>query len=472
MDVFYLIQFAARNQKTLRIKQQLFHLSANAHLFESGGFDTIRTAMKARNAPRSILITFDISSIAGREQLAGVLRFLRERPNWMPRLISRPQDITPEIVRNAKAENIDGIIINHAGSHDTENTLAQSAIPLAVIGIRNPKLVARSRNIILVKNDNERTGRIVARYLLSLGNYRAFGYVPATPATEEWSLSRERGFRLELSEHKLSVDTFAHDATSGTEESREALAKWIKGLPKPAAIFGSWDYPAMQVLETCRREKIKVPQAVAVIGVDNDPMICEAANPPLTSVACDYEQEGYESAAALARLLERGKPCNTAITVTCKPTEVVERESAAPIAPASQLVKRALRFIEQKACKGISTKDVAKELGVSQSLLSLRFREFSDESVLDAIIRVRLERVKLLLTTTRRKFTEIARSSGFRNVNYLTNLFAERLGMSMREYRAANLTATAVTAPARGRSGKGGRAPKKRRQVRRGGSAA
>lgn len=427
--------------------------------------------MSKRNTPRNILITFDISSIAGRDQLAGVLRFLRERHNWMPRLISRPQDFTSEIVRNAKAENIDGIIINHAGSPETENALAHSDIPLAVIGIRNPRLDARRKNIILIRNDNETTGRKAAKYLLSLGNYRSFAYVPASPATEEWSISRERGFQLELAKRDIRAMTFAHDTTTGTEESREALSAWIKGLPKPAAIFCSWDYPAVQVLETCRRESIRVPQEVAVVGVDNDPMICEASNPPLTSIACDYEQEGYESAAALSRLLVRGNPSNAAITVTCKPTEVVERESAAPIAPATQLIKRALRIIEQKACKGISTKDVAKELGVSQNLLSLRFREFSDETVLGAIIRVRLERVKTLLTTTHRKFAEIAKSSGFRNTNYLKNLFKERLGMSMREYRAANQTSPSVTAPANARSGKGGRAPKKRRQARRGGSA-
>ena len=123
-------------------------------------------------ATRNLLDTFDITSIAGRDQLAGVFRYLRGKPNWMPRLISRAADFTPDIIRNAHSEKIDGIIINHAGSPETEDALAKSDIPLAVIGIRNPKLVARTKAIALIRNDNVETGRIAAHYFLSLGNFR------------------------------------------------------------------------------------------------------------------------------------------------------------------------------------------------------------------------------------------------------------------------------------------------------------
>ena len=420
--------------------------------------------MSKRNALRNILITFDFSSIAGRDQMAGVLRFLRERPNWTPRLISRAKEFTPEIVRNGKAENIDGIIINHLGAPGTAKALAALDIPLAVIGVRDPKLDARKRNIAFIRHDNEAIGRLAARHFLSLGDFRSFGFVSETPATEKWSQERERGFRAELAKRQRDVSTFQGRANAGTEESRQALGLWLKELPKPTAVFGAWDYPAVQVLESCRREGLSVPREIAVLGVDNDPMICESAAPPLASIASDRERQGYAAAAGLARIIETTTgEVRQPIIVTCRPTGVIERESAAPIAPAAQLVRRALRFIEQKACRGISTRDVAKALGVSQNLLSLRFHEFSDETVLGAIIRVRLEKVMTLLTTTQRKFTEIAKVSGFRNANYLKNLFRKRLGMSMRKYRATNQTTFTVTDPAHARSGKGGRAPRKRR---------
>ena len=411
---------------------------------------------------RNVLITFDISSIAGRDQLAGVLRYLREKPNWVPRIISRAVDFTPEIVRNARDEHIDGIIINHVGSPETEDALAASDIPLAVIGIRNPKLIARKKAIALIRNDNVETGRIAARHFLSLGNFRAYGYIPAAQSTDEWSVSRETGFRDELLRNHVDALTFPQSANSGTETSRHALIEWLRNLPKPAAVLASWDYPAMQVLEICRAEKIRVPHDIAVLGVDNDPMICDATTPPLSSIPFDYEKEGYESAAALDTLLEKPARREKPVTVACLPLSVFPRESASRPAPASDLLKRALRYIAKNAAKGISTRDVATALGVSQSLLSLRFREYANYSVMDAILDARLKKVCDLLSSTNRSIQDITVAAGFRNANYLKDTFRRRFKMTMSDYRAAHPAAP---------QGKGKQASRKRRRTRRGGSA-
>ena len=427
--------------------------------------------MRKEPQTRNVLITFDISSIAGRDQLAGVLRYLHSKPNWVPRIISRAADFTPEIVRNARSEKIDGIIINHAGSPETEKALATSDIPLAVIGIRNPKLVARTRAIALIRNNNVETGRIAARHFLSLGNFRAYGYIPAAQSTEQWSVSRETGFRDELQRNGVDVLVFPQSADSGTETARQALAEWLRNLPKPAAVLASWDYPAMQVLEICRAEKIRVPHDIAVLGVDNDPMVCDATTPPLSSIPFDYEKEGYESATALNVLLEKPARRAKPVMVACHPLPVFVRESAARIAPASGLIKQALRYITKNAVKGISTRDVAEALGISQSLLTLRFREYANTTVMDALIDARLKKTCELLVSTNRSIQEVTTASGFRNSNYLKAIFKEKFGVSMREYRAAKRPAAAVTAPANARSGKGRQASRKRRQGHRGGSA-
>ena len=411
---------------------------------------------------RNILITFDISSIAGRDQLAGVLRYLREKPNWVPRIISRAVDFTPEIVRNARGEHIDGIIINHAGSPETEEALARSNIPLAVIGIRNPKLVSRTKAIALIRNDNVETGRVAARHFLSLGNFRAYGYIPAAQSTDEWSLSRETGFRGELQRNDIDVLTFPQSANSGTDASRKALAEWLRNLPKPAAVLASWDYPAMQVLEICRAENIRVPHDIAVLGVDNDPMICDATTPPLSSIPFDYEKEGYEAAVALDALLEKLARREKPVTVACHPLPVFTRESASRPAPASDLLKRALHYIAKNAAKGISTRDVATALGVSQSLLSLRFREYANDSVMDAILDARLKKACDLLSSTNRSIQDVTVAAGFRNANYLKDVFRRRFKMTMSDYRAAHSAALPC---------KETPASRKCRRTRRGGSA-
>ncbi len=391
--------------------------------------------MKTFCKPRNILVTFDISSIAGRDQLSGVLKYLHTRPDWIPRLVSRPADFTPEIVHNAKREMIDGIIINHAGSPETEDELVQSEIPLAVIGIRNPKLLARTRSIAFIRNDNIETGRMAARYFRSLGNFRSFGYIPASQTSEEWSLSRAEGFRAELAAAEAKVSVFTCAANVGTEVSRRELAIWLKALPKPAAVLAAWDYPAIQALEICRAEGIRVPHELAVLGVDNDPLVCEAATPPLSSIPFDYERQGYESAAALDNLLSHPAKCARPVVIACHPLPAVARESAATIAPVSALLKRALRYISRNAMRGISTRDVAKALGVSQSLLTLRFREFAGTTVMEALIEARIEQAKRLLATTKRPIREITVAAGFRNPNYMKGVFRRKVGMSMREWR-------------------------------------
>lgn len=392
--------------------------------------------MNQHDEAKNILVTFDISSIAGRDQLSGVLRYLHTRPNWIPRLVSRPSEFTPDIVRNASDERIDGMIINHVGSPETEEELRRSEIPLAVIGIRNPELLSRTRSIAFIRNDNVETGRMAARYFRSLGNMRSFGYIPATKSDEEWSSGRETGFRLELSGSGCDVSVFDGGPNEGTEDYRRRLAVWLKGLPKPAAVLAAWDYPAVQALETCRAEGIKVPHNIAVMGVDNDPLVCDAAVPPLSSIPFDYERQGYESAAALDLLLSRMERRSRPVRVECRPLPVVVRESTAPIAPASALIKGALRYISRNAAKGVSSRDVAKALGVSQSLLTLRFREFAGGTIMDFIIAARIDRAKRLLATTKRSIREITVETGFRNENYMKGVFRRKVGMTMREYRA------------------------------------
>ena len=398
-------------------------------------YDNI-SAMRRQHAaiPRNILVSFDISSIAGRDQLSGVLRYLRSRPQWTPRLVANPVDFTPALVRGARSAHVDGIIVNHAGSPEAEHALAESDVPLAVVGIRSQVLLSRKSAIAFIRNDNIETGRIAARYFRSLGNFRSFGYIPAAHSGEEWSTGREYGFRTELNRYGRRLSVFQGAADAGA--SLLALAEWLVALQKPAAVFAAWDYPAMQALEACRSERLKVPHDVAVLGVDNDSLVCDATVPPLSSIPFDYERQGYESAAALAVLFEKpAAHLQKPLTVMCRPLPVFVRESATATSPASDLLKRAMRYIAKNATKGISMRDVARDLGVSQSLLSLRFREFSGGTVMDAVIAARIQKAKHLLATTNRSIKDITTASGFRNANYMKSTFKRIIGMTMRDYR-------------------------------------
>ena len=171
------------------------------------------------------------------------------------------------------------------------------------------------------------------------------------------------------------------------------------------------------------------------IGVDNDPLLCDFSTPPLTSVAPDHILEGQFAAKTIDRMMrQHGAPAATRILNTAKKME--ERESAKPISPVTSLITRALAFISANAEKNIKVADVADALGVSRSLLDLRFREFRNETISKAITRTRLESVKRLLSDTGLSIRAISAKCGFANPNHLKNLFRRHFGMSMREWRA------------------------------------
>ena len=386
---------------------------------------------------RNILVTFDISSIAGRDQLSGVLKYLHTRPDWIPRLVSRPADFTPEIVHNAKREMIDGIIINHAGSPETEEELVQSDIPLAVIGIRNPKLLARTQSIAFIRNDNIETGRVAARYFRSLGNFRSFGYIPASQTGEEWSLSRAEGFRAELAAAEAEVSVFTCAANVGTEVSRRELAVWLKALPKPAAVLAAWDYPAIQALEICRAESIKVPHDIAVLGVDNDPLLCESTVPALSSIHTGGYRRGQIAAEMLDALMHGRRPARRAVALP--PLSVVTRGSTGYDAMKNPAIARAVTFIRSHAATGgVSVPAVARAAGCSRSYLDKHFRSGLGLSVREAVLRERIERVKTLVSSTNRTMTEIAADCGFARDSHLARLFKETTGLTMRQWRREN----------------------------------
>lgn len=384
---------------------------------------------------KNIIVTFDISSIAGRDQLAGVLKYLRTRPNWIPRLISRPVDFTADIVREAKAEHIDGIIINHAGSPETEQALAESDVPLAVIGIRNPKLLTRREAIAFIRNDNIETGHVAARYFRSLGSFNSYGFIPDSEEDSEWSRSRASGFKEALEKFGAQLQVYGGAPNTGTESAKRELIDWLKALPKPAAILAAWDQPAMQAIELCHSEGMAVPREICMLGVDDDPIICDAAIPRLSSIPFDYERQGYESGATLDILIRNPAKRHEQLTVVCHPLAVHARESSAPVSSSSALVRQAMRYIRRNAHKGASSRDVAKAMKVSTSLLSLRFREFIGNTITDELVDVRIAHAKKLLAETQQSIAQVLSASGFGNRSYAQKLFKNKTGMTMREYR-------------------------------------
>ncbi len=223
---------------------------------------------------------------------------------------------------------------------------------------------------------------------------------------------------------------FARDDTGQVED----LARWIRKLPKPVGVMTCYDLRGQQLLDACRRAGIAVPDEVAVVGVDNDELLCELSHPPLSSVIPNSIRAGYEAAALLDRLMAGGAVDSH--THLIPPLGVVTRQSTDVLAVDDPHVARAVRFIREHACEGITVADVLRAVPQSRRLFERRFRKILGHTPHDEILRVQLDRVKMLLSQTDLPLAEVAGRAGFTHVEYLSVVFKKKVGVPPSHYRA------------------------------------
>ena len=387
---------------------------------------------------RRVAVVLRMSGTAGRDILTGIFYFTRTNANWRTRLFQMPDEFTPDAFKAEMAVGLDGIIASEPGPDETARLVRKSGVPVSFIGDPGPILSERKDHIAFTRNDDEMIGRMGANYLASLGQRRSYGFVP-TVSNQYWSASRLKGFSSALAVKKANIEVFSSPgAAAGSREDLAALRDWLAALPKPAAVMASWDTRATQVLAMCKDAQIKIPNQVAVLGVDNDELLDESSDPPISSILPNHEQLGYAAARVLNNLMS-GRHARSSGPFLVKPVKVVERESAVASAPAAHLLSRATAYIRKNAAKGIKVKDVAAFLGVSRRLADLRFQQFSGETINETITRHRLDAVKKFLATTNRPIKTISEECGYTDPSYLKVLFKRRFGCTMREWRRQNL---------------------------------
>ena len=377
------------------------------------------------------MVALSLASAAGRKKLNGIHRFLSEGYDWDMELIRNEGGLTAETISSASRSQFDGLLIGFAGKCALRTLHADKKLPTIFIDNPNANTLEELPLCMFVNDDAKDIAQSAAKHLMSCPGIRSFGFVPSR-APSRWSHDRQTAFASALHQKKNRLSIY-----DGPGDSREALVEWLQGLEKPAAILAAFDDRARDVLEACRANGIDVPGQLSVLGIGNDEPICEMSVPALSSVAVDFEREGYVAARELqAMMLRHRAPARREIL--CGAKDVVFRASTSAVKSPAALVQRAKEFIDQHALEGITAADVVARLHVSRSLADLRFREVTGTSILEAILARRLDEVKRLLRETDLRISEIAARCGYRDANYLKNLFKKRTGMSMREWRAQN----------------------------------
>jgi len=223
-------------------------------------------------------------------------------------------------------------------------------------------------------------------------------------------------------------------ATTGSawRDQREAIANWLRSLPRPVGLMASNDDLGHEVIAAAKLAGLSVPDDVAVIGVDNDEVVCGLTDPPLSSVAVNFERAGYEAAHVLAGMMRREASPSRIIV---SPTHVVPRRSTSLLAVEDQHLARALRFIRDRVQESPPVEAVAKAAGISRRALEKRFRDSLGRSVLDEIRRVRTDQIARLLVETELPVAQIADQLGFADVQHIARYFRSAKAMSPLAYR-------------------------------------
>ena len=328
-----------------------------------------------------------------------------------------------------KALGVDGIILRDV---DKIEEVLDLKIPAVVIGHSKTEVP----NLVNVVTDSSAIGQIGAEHLLQCG-FKHFAYCGYTGAP--WSDLRLKFFRQRIRKAGFKVYVYADSVpitTNVWHKERHNMAAWLQSLPKPVGLMTCNDDCGQQVIEACKLAHLVVPDSVGVLGADNDEVVCGLSDPPMSSIAINFERAGYEAALVLFRLLRGSRRVPKKITV--RATHVIARRSTDITAVSDTHVTKALQFIRDHAHENMMVMDVAGAVALSRRALEIKFRREIGCSILEHIRRVRTDQIVRLLVETELPVGQIAESLGFPDVQHFARYFRASKQTSPLAYRRTN----------------------------------
>lgn len=380
--------------------------------------------MRKMKASPKVALLIETSNSYARGLLRGIVSYIREHRAWSLYLSEHNRgDKPPGWLARWNGQGIIARIENVA----IAGALRQVKVP--VVDVSAARLVP---SLPWFETDDAAVANLSAEHLLERG-FKYFAY--CGDARFNWSNWRCEHFQNYI--RAAGRECFVYQATRGfsldDEEQVDDIANWVRTLPKPIGIMACYDLRGQQILDACRRIEVAVPDDVAVIGVDNDDLLCELSDPPLSSVIPNTHRTGYEAARLLDEMMSGRKVMGH--THLIPPVGIATRQSTDVLAIDDRNVARAVHYIRQHACDGITVQNVLKAVPQSRRLLESRFQKLIGRTPHEEIIRIKLNRVKQLLTETSLTLEQIAERSGFSHVEYLTVAFKREVGMPPSKFR-------------------------------------
>ena len=386
-------------------------------------------------------VLVEITREFGRAVCRGISELAREQGSFNPYLLSMA-----DLNDTRRLKSFDGFIARVMNDH-IARTLTKTGRPVVDVYYDKPH-----DGFAIVKTRHSRIGTIAAEHFLSRrftnfafcgfsgGRFSAYCQASFTRALARQAMTCHRYEPDRKVRYNFNKQVLINEQLQLAPDAK-AMSRWLAKLPKPIAVFCPNDLRAWQLLQVCRQDGIAVPQQVAILGLDNDILVCGLANPMISSIDPDSEAIGRCAAATLMTLIENPALANRQLVRQVNPIGVVTRTSTEvyPIEPA--WLSDALVYINRNIARNLTASDVYREVGLSHTIVDRMFKAKLAKSVQDEIADIRLERVRAHLEKTRLSIQEIAPLCGFSSPQYLIRTFKARYHVSPSHWRAQFLMA-------------------------------
>lgn len=361
-----------------------------------------------------VLFFQSTTSQSWRDKLSGVYRFA-QKAGWQVQVVST-RGKRSEIIAAFELWQPIGCIVDRAMTLAKEPAKLFKGTPIVLLD-QNPKTATGKYASIM--QDSMASARLAAKELLKTGA-KSFSYIPwHTPVF--WSQQRESAF------------------AEAIRATGRKYVKWTHNfaeLPKPCGILCANDMTAQRAMHLAIKTGWKIPEDLLFVGIDNDELICNNLNPPLTSVLPDFEQAGYTVAQLLQETLNGKPPRN----VTYGPVDLIRRGSSRWFDKTDSRVDKALTYICQHAFDPeLKTGMIVREMGCSRRMADLRFREITGHSIRNEIHVLRMDKAFSLLRNRNQAISAIANLCGYNSEPFFKKLFKRATGLTMREWRKRNV---------------------------------
>ena len=284
-----------------------------------------------------------------------------------------------------------------------------------------------------VTGDVDELARVAVGHFIGRG-ITDLGYVGLP--NRGYSLERQEAIQRESTAQGCTIDVFPTQRGRGQAASRERLKRWLAVLPRRVGVTTWGVTHGIEVIAAAHELGRLVPDDVAVLAGDDDELLCQVSQPPLSGIDVPAEQIGTEAARQLESLMRNPNGVDQRIDIRLPPSGVVERASTEVLAIDDPEVAAAVRFIRDNASRPLQVNDVVEAVAVSRRSLERRFQQQLRHTMGDEIAAMHLQRARRLLEKTDLPIPQVAMASGYGSPEYMATVFKRMMGITPLKYRA------------------------------------